>query len=122
MLGKILYQGLSKNGLYPIPFDLPLRIEQNLAAFSTKVSPAQHSSTYLGKLVKKSLWHQRFGHPSHEVVTRMLNKCSLSSISDVVPSVCQACLQCKFHKLPFSKSVSKSISPFELVHTDVWGL
>lgn len=120
MLGKILYQGLSKNILYLIPFDVPLRVD-NTTSFTIKVNYAQHSCAYLGKLVKKSLWHQRFGHTSNDIVTKMLNKSSPSSIFDIVASVCQACLQGKYHKLPFTESSSKSLPPFELVRTDVWG-
>ncbi|PKU64015.1 Retrovirus-related Pol polyprotein from transposon TNT 1-94 [Dendrobium catenatum] len=34
---------------------------------------------------------------------------------------CSACVRAKSHRLPFSKSVSKTTSASELVHCDVWG-
>lgn len=112
-MGKILYKGLSKNELYPILFDLPLQTTQSTAS-------QLHSASF-GRLVQKTLWHQRFGYPSIEIVNRMLNKCSISSTPDVESSVCQACLQGKFHKLPFFEFISRSHSPFALAHSDVWG-
>jgi hypothetical protein len=36
-------------------------------------------------------------------------------------SVCDACQQGKIHQLPFSRSISVSQAPLELVHLDVWG-
>jgi histone deacetylase 1/2 len=115
VLGKILYKGLSKQGLYPIPFDLPLLQASSLT--KTDSSP----SAFVGKLNKQSLWHRRFGHPSYEVVRHMLNKCNIRSSCDVQSSVCEPCLLGKFHKQPFPISQSRSLKPFELVHSDVWG-
>lgn len=37
------------------------------------------------------------------------------------PKPYTACLQCKFTKLPFPIIASKSVVPFEVIHTDVWG-
>jgi histone deacetylase 1/2 len=36
-------------------------------------------------------------------------------------SVCDACQQAKSHQLPYSRSVSSTSFPLELVHSDVWG-
>ncbi|KAM1010062.1 hypothetical protein TB1_044704 [Malus domestica] len=51
----------------------------------------------------------------------MLKKCNLSVSSDSLPVMCHTCLEGKFCKLPFVQSVSKSLHPFEIIHSDVWG-
>jgi histone deacetylase 1/2 len=38
-----------------------------------------------------------------------------------VAHVCDACQQAKLHQLPYAASSRVSLSPLELVHTDVWG-
>jgi hypothetical protein len=44
--------------------------------------------------------------------------CSFESNKE---SVCDACQKAKSHELPYSKSLSTSSYPLELVHFDVWG-
>ena len=51
----------------------------------------------------------------------MLKKCNLSVLPDSLPVMCHTCLEGKFCKLPFVNSVSKSIHPFQVIHSDVWG-
>lgn len=55
VLGKVLYMGLSKQGLYPIPFELLLLLKRVSTTVSTpSCSSAMHvpaSSAYLDKLV-----------------------------------------------------------------------
>lgn len=104
VLGKILFQGLSKHGLYPIPFDLPLL--KASASGSSQGSSVQNKA-FLGQRVKQSLWHQRFGHPSNEIVLAMLNKCGISSLPSSESTICEPCLLGKFHKLPFSRSLPR---------------
>jgi hypothetical protein len=36
-------------------------------------------------------------------------------------SDCSGCKLAKFSALPFNRSISVSSSPFDLVHSDVWG-
>lgn len=133
VLGKVLYKGLSKQGLYPIPFELPTLLKHASTTASTSTAQSQSASTstaqsqygpvfgYHGKLTAHSLWHKRFGHPSSEIVNSMLTKCKLSSSLSSKTLVCEPCLLGKFRKLPFSESSTKSVAPFELVHSDVWG-
>lgn len=52
LLGKILFQGLSENGLYP---------------FSGSASPSNRGSSpiaLVGAKVTDNVWHKRLGHPS----------------------------------------------------------
>lgn len=43
------------------------------------------------------------------------------SLSLFFVSVCESCLLGKFKKLPFAESITRSVIPFELIHSDVWG-
>ena len=66
-----------------------------------------------------SLWHQRLGHPSPATVSSLRqNKHITCTKSD--RSLCHACQLGKHTRLPFSTSTSRTSSPFELVHCDVW--
>ncbi|KAL6191367.1 hypothetical protein ACLB2K_037758 [Fragaria x ananassa] len=122
VLGTILYKGLSKQWLYPIPFDLPLlnkSAEKSTIAVTS--SPSTQATGFVGKLVKYSLWHQRFGHPSNDIVRAMLKKCNNHSLGDSEQFICEPCLLGKFKKLPFPISQNRSVTPFEIIHSNVWG-
>jgi transposase InsO family protein len=111
--GKVLYKGLSSNGLYPIH-------TQPSPSFTT-ASPTV--SAFLSSRNKWQLWHHRLGHPSDRVLVSTLP--SLSSRISVrnkhVQHHCKHCLIGKMHKLPFAHSKFQSTQPLELVHSDVWG-
>ncbi|KAM1903508.1 hypothetical protein ACFX13_041010 [Malus domestica] len=51
----------------------------------------------------------------------MLHKSNVVFPKTSSPVMCQSCLEDKFCKLPFSPSVNKSVIPFEVVHSDLWG-
>ena len=108
--GKVLYEGRSEQGVYPIypskanTLSLPPIVCNHVASIS---------STW-------ELWHNRLGHPYAQVLQTLFpmftissNKCN--SIS------CTHCLSGKIHKLPFPTSQFTAHSPLELVHSDVWG-
>jgi histone deacetylase 1/2 len=69
-----------------------------------------------------SRWHSRLGHPSFQIVQQVLSKFELpysNKTSD--ESVCDSCQRAKSHQLPYMRSTSVSISPLQLVFSDVWG-
>jgi transposase InsO family protein len=111
--GKVLYKGLSKNGLYPI----------HTHSSSPSVTASPSVSAFLSSKNKWQLWHHRLGHPSDRVLVSALP--SLSSCISVsnkhVQHHCKHCLIGKMHKLPFAQSQFQSTQPLELVHSDVWG-
>ena len=64
----------------------------------------------------------RLGHPHDQVLKyvfpndrSVINKCTN------LIQTCTHCLYGKIHNLPFPKCHSVASSPFELVHSDVWG-
>ena len=107
-MGKVLYQGKSEDGVYPI---YPHKASQ------LSLSSSTYSSAFNVSVFNKSLWHMRLGHPSDQFLTAKfsLNKCTL------VNTDCTHCLYGKMHKLPFPKSFFTASSPFKLIHSDLWG-
>jgi histone deacetylase 1/2 len=68
------------------------------------------------------VWHHRLGHASSHVVEQILSRHKLSFVKDSRNnSICDSCQKGKSHQLPYPKSSSVSLRPFELVFSDVWG-
>jgi transposase InsO family protein len=67
------------------------------------------------------LWHSRLGHISSERLHLLLKSGLLGNISASDISECSGCKLAKMSALPFNRSSSVSTSPFQLVHTDLWG-
>jgi hypothetical protein len=102
---KTLLHGRCKGGLYPLQHPSDPRKQV--------ISVVKPSS---------SRWHSRLGHPSFEIVRRVISEHNLPCSSEVnKESVCGACQQAKSHQLPYSVSTSKSSAPLELIFSDVWG-
>uniref|UniRef100_A0A151UDP3 Retrovirus-related Pol polyprotein from transposon TNT 1-94 n=1 Tax=Cajanus cajan TaxID=3821 RepID=A0A151UDP3_CAJCA len=66
------------------------------------------------------LWHQGLGHTSLSKLRPLISMGSLGSIKEDKLD-CTACQTTKQAALLFNDSISSSISPFDLVHSDVWG-
>lgn len=101
--GKILFRGLSRNGLYPFP------------SFNRSSS----TFAFLGAKTTASIWHQRLGHPSPTILQNLAPSLSLQGASS--SQFCESCQLAKSSKLPFSISESTTSKPLELIHSDVWG-
>uniref|UniRef100_A0A2N9E5R8 Integrase catalytic domain-containing protein n=1 Tax=Fagus sylvatica TaxID=28930 RepID=A0A2N9E5R8_FAGSY len=109
--GKLLYNGLSEHGLYPIHGAILPK------SSSPKFPKSFHTSA---TDASSKLWHSRLGHPQQIVLQHVLHK-HLSLPVSPNNSVCSHCLAGKMHQLPFPKSVSITSRPLEIVHSDVWG-
>ena len=132
-LQKILYKGLSENGVYPI---YPKLFTKHLPSHSSTSpstqsisSPSHHSSStsfHVQKSHKWLLWHHRLGHPSDNVLRTALSSFHCIDVcNNTTPCSarhCKHCLSGKMHQLPFNKSDFVTSKPPELVHSDVWGL
>ena len=68
------------------------------------------------------MWHKRLGHPALSVVNQILDSCNIARTQKIRLDSCNSCQLAKSHKLPFSLSPSIAEKPFELIHTDLWGL
>uniref|UniRef100_A0A2N9IPP4 Integrase catalytic domain-containing protein n=1 Tax=Fagus sylvatica TaxID=28930 RepID=A0A2N9IPP4_FAGSY len=110
--GRLLYKGLSKDGVYPI------HSSQFCRSASVNKSACLASST-----LKWQLWHSRLGHPSAKVLHNILPSLSPCTSLDFnsVPTHCKHCIAGKMHQLPFPVSINKVTTPFQLVNADLWG-
>ncbi|KAB2594907.1 hypothetical protein D8674_030357 [Pyrus ussuriensis x Pyrus communis] len=110
---EIVYQGKSR----------PDELFQTSVVISAKDS--QHitrcPAAYLGKAVKNNVWHQRLGHPAHDVMTFMLKQSNIPVQTDDNHNTYISCIQGKMSRLPFPVRTARCTSPFQKVHTDVWG-
>jgi hypothetical protein len=62
------------------------------------------------------------GHASIPIVQQIVGTNNLSCLKEASnASVCDACQRVKSHQLPFSKSISVSKAPLELIFSYVWG-
>jgi hypothetical protein len=104
---KVLLHGPCRGGLYPLP--------PSTSKFWKLVFSAIKISSHR--------WHSRLGHPSRDIVRRVVSKNNLpcASFDSTNESVCDACACAKAYQLPYSVSTSRSSAPLELIFTDVWG-
>lgn len=100
--GGILFQGLSKNGLYPFPMSLTNTL-----------------TALLGVKSSAGIWHHRLGHPSSSIFQHVAHTSPFQG-SVAIP-FCEFRRLGKSYKLPFSFSESVSTFPLDIVHSDVWG-
>ena len=114
--GKILYKGLSKDGVYPIPSPSTL---SSSSAFNSKSTMSTSNSIKSDVLL---LWHYRLGHPSsrllYSVLKHFFHSITLSQIVNICSS-CEYCISAKMHKYPLPKSPIVSNSVLDIVHNDV---
>ena len=89
-------------------------------------SPMSNYVAYNAIQSNNQVWHRRLGHPNSHVLRVLLksrslgNKNSTSSKIDIVD--CASCKLDKSKSLPFPLHTTHTTKPFELVHTDVWGI
>ena len=92
LMGKHLYKGLSRDGLYPLHgLSLPFNTRQSLSSSSARVA-CLHSARATSSA--SSLWHARFGHPQDRVLRHVLQKSVNPSLS-INSHFCKHCTQGK---------------------------
>nr|KYP50831.1 Retrovirus-related Pol polyprotein from transposon TNT 1-94 [Cajanus cajan] len=78
-----------------------------------------NSATNQKEEVEMWLWHRRLGHASFGYLKKLFPL--LFAKCDVSVFHCDVCEQAKSHRVPFPLSLNKSLVPFMLIHSDVWG-
>lgn len=66
------------------------------------------------------LWHSRLGHVSNSGMQAISKQFPFIPCKNNM-SPCDSCHFSKQKRLPFPNSITTSLSPFELLHADVWG-
>ncbi|KAB2598442.1 hypothetical protein D8674_001362 [Pyrus ussuriensis x Pyrus communis] len=110
---EIVYHGKSRPEEL---FQIPVVTSAKGFQFTTK-----YPAAYLGKAVKNNVWHQRLGHPAQDVLTTMLKQSNIPVQTDDNNSTCISCIQGKMSRIPFPVRTDRCTSPFQKVHTDIWG-
>jgi hypothetical protein len=67
------------------------------------------------------LWHFHLGHVSSFRLRFLASTRALENLKTCDISDCSGCKLAKIFALPFNRSISVSSSPFDLIHSDVWG-
>ncbi|PRQ21141.1 putative RNA-directed DNA polymerase [Rosa chinensis] len=66
------------------------------------------------------LWHRRLGHPPFSLMKTTMPTLFIGVNESALR--CETCVLAKSHRATYSPRVSnKSVIPFELIHSDVWG-
>ena len=123
--GKILYEGLSKDGVYPIPASSSLSSNSSTStAYTTSqvhpTSPALALSS--ANFAQISLWHKRLGHPSAKLLhsaIQFVNHAFTFNKIDECCSSCTSCISAKMHRFSLNKHDIQSNSMLQIVHFDV---
>jgi len=108
--GKMIAKGPKRGRLFPL-----------------LLSPSPVSNYIACNVVQcdNQVWHRHLGHPNSHVLRVFLksgllgNKNSTSN-NDIVD--CASCKLGKSKTLPFPLHKTRTTKPFELVHTDAWGV
>jgi len=113
---KMIGTGRRENGLYILD---KLKVSIVVAAALTTVG----LSSFCLSLLSSSfyLWHSRLGHVLSSSLRFLASIGALGNLKTYDISDCSGCKLAKFFILPFNRSISVSSSPFDLIHSDVWG-
>ena len=80
--------------------------------------PPKHPTCNLA-ISSTDLWHNRLGHASLsrlDFIAKIFLHFTVQS-----NNACHICPLAKQSRLPFSPSVISSMTPFEIIHCDIWG-
>jgi hypothetical protein len=87
---------------------------------SSTSSPPPRPS-FASSIVSFSQWHHRLGHLCGLRLSTLVKQGALGKVFVDTSFECTGCKLGKQIKLPYPTSVSRTTSPFDLVHSDVWG-
>ncbi|KAJ3560169.1 hypothetical protein NP233_g11012 [Leucocoprinus birnbaumii] len=70
------------------------------------------------------IWHNRFGHPSDRVLTKMVDNCIGGSRVSIPNrrNICDGCARGKMHNMPFPPNLKRATKIHEHVHSDLFEL
>ena len=68
-----------------------------------------------------SLWHRHLDHISESYLKSLFHNGALGQVSFFLLSLCTGCKLAKHLALLFNNNLFQTTSPFQLVHSDIWG-
>lgn len=98
--------------------------KQLASDFQTEMNISQALTVNKSKSVSSDVLHRRLGHTSLPILKKVINLCNSklnTRDNSNILSFCDACKHGKQHWEHFPKAETKSVSPLELIHTDLWG-
>jgi hypothetical protein len=101
---KVVATGRRENDLYV----LERRHHSLLSVFSNNCPRASFD-----------VWHARFGHVSHSIIS-LLNKKRQLCVTSLLPTptICSSCQLAKSHRLPFQHNDKRASHVLDLIHCD----
>lgn len=111
--GKMIAKGPKVGRLFPL-------------AFSSSTCSSLPFVSCNSAHVDYTTWHKRLGHPNSHVLHDLLKSGFLgnkeSPSLSTLPSDCISCKLGKSKILPFPTHQSNEGQPFDMIHSDVWGM
>jgi hypothetical protein len=108
--GQILGIGRKNGRLFEL---INLRLPSHLTSLARSAASTSSTTAF-------SLWHSRLGHVSFGRLQSLISSGKLGHVTSQNID-CMPCQLAKQPALAFNKSDSISTSPFDLVHSDIWG-
>lgn len=111
--GKMIIKGPKVGRLFLLQF--PLNPCSSLPFLTCNFAHVDHR-----------VWHKRLGHPNFNVLNNLLNSGVLgnkesSALADIEFD-CNSCRLGKSKTLPFPTHTPNEVQPFDIIHSDVWGM
>jgi hypothetical protein len=107
LAGQTLFQGPSRDGLYPI--------------FLYKNYKTRKFAAFIGDTATSIIWHRRLGHPAPPIINKLKQFAQLPVLgSSSHESLCESCQIAKSKSLPFSESNNVTAEQLEIIHSDLW--
>jgi hypothetical protein len=94
--------------------------EQREGLYYFKHATVAATTTTINTPKSLTLWHQRLGHASFQVVEKIPNLC-YDKQNNSCTQTCDVCLRAKQTRDVFPISNNKAMQNFQLIHCDVWG-
>jgi hypothetical protein len=94
--------------------------EQREGLYYFKHAAVAATTTTINTPKALTLWHQRLGHASFQVVEKIPNLCYVKQNNSCTQTR-DVCLRAKQTRDAFPISNNKAMQNFQLIHCDVWG-
>lgn len=123
---RTIMEGPVRDNLYPISVGqvqaLFRRSNAQRKASNKEVQTSNKEvAAVCSQASSQTLWHRRLGHPSLQVMSKLVVANDIPVYDSVPISVCEACQNGKSSRLPFPLSMRRTSVIMDLIHCDIWG-